>query len=124
AIPILDASDRYLGLVSLADLLEALPVRPRPPMVGGMATPFGVYLTNGSIQAGAGNVALMAGGALLGFLLTASRFGVGLFAWLTQKALGAPFYAWWSGPEPTRIDNQAFGWMLMNSLAVPLFLSF
>lgn len=39
---------------------------PRPTRVGGLATPFGVYLTTGSYRGGASDWALIATGALLG----------------------------------------------------------
>ena len=38
---------------------------PRPARIGGLATPFGVYLTSGTYRGGAGDVALMATGAML-----------------------------------------------------------
>ena len=61
-----------LGLLEPADLYPVSIPKPRPRMVGGMATPFGVYLTNGSIQAGVSNWALMTTGAcLFGLLVVA-----------------------------------------------------
>ena len=74
-IPVVDADNYCLGIVSVTDLL--LPEMPysKPPVVGGMATPFGVYLTNGSLQAGVGNGALVAAGALMGAMMLTS-YGV------------------------------------------------
>ena len=64
-LPVLDDRDYYLGVVSSNDMLvPELPV-PRPARIGGMATPFGVYLSDGTVQAGVGNWALMASGAMM-----------------------------------------------------------
>jgi len=59
-----DAAGSIIGIVKpthLFDRIETL--RPRAP--GGMATPFGVYLTNGVVKGGVGPWALVATGALL-----------------------------------------------------------
>jgi CBS domain-containing protein len=65
ALPVVDAYMTYLGLVARSDLVQDL-VRPfRPPTVGGMATPLGVYLTTGAVSGGAGTLALL----LLGFVM-------------------------------------------------------
>jgi CBS domain-containing protein len=51
ALPVVDANGAYLGLVARSDLVQDL-VRPfKPPLVGGMATPLGVYLTTGQARA-------------------------------------------------------------------------
>ncbi len=122
ALVIIDSSDRYLGAVSLHELLSPLPVKPRPQRIGGMATPWGVYLTNGSLQAGVGTFALMGSGALLGLLLAASHYGVGLLAWIGTKLTGAPLYTIWNSPEPSHVTSQAIAWMALNALSLPLFL--
>lgn len=56
---------RVVGVITPADLFPKQNGFDRPPFVGGMATPFGVYLTNGNIGAGASGLALMSTGALL-----------------------------------------------------------
>jgi CBS domain-containing protein len=70
-VPVADADDYCLGMIHIQDLLTDSSPQPRPHSIGGMATPFGVYLTDGTNQAGAGNLALVASGAALGctFLL-------------------------------------------------------
>ena len=62
---VVDDVGRVLGLVSATDLVPRRRVIPRPAMIGGMATPFGVYLTNGVVKGGAGGFALMCTGALM-----------------------------------------------------------
>jgi CBS domain-containing protein len=99
--PVLDATGRYVGMVSTADLATALCGRLRPRSIGGMATPFGVYLTDGAVRGGVGDVALMTAGVYIGALhlvaviLTCfligetgllSRFPAGL-AWLQHADL-------------------------------------
>jgi len=64
-----DEMDRPTGMVFGYDLYPRRRPQPRPAMVGGMATPFGVYLTNGVIGAGAPWYGLMATGATLFSLL-------------------------------------------------------
>lgn len=60
-----DAEGRALGAISPSDLYPRKMHTPRPPMIGGMATPFGVYLTNGAFGSGVGPLALMATGATM-----------------------------------------------------------
>ncbi len=60
---VVDDARRPVGLISAVDLWPRRRIPPRPAMVGGMATPFGVYLTTGSVSAGAPWWALMATGA-------------------------------------------------------------
>jgi CBS domain-containing protein len=66
--PVVDAIGRYVGMVSLADLATALCGRLRPKSIGGMATPFGVYLTDGAVRGGVGDWALMSAGMYIGLL--------------------------------------------------------
>lgn len=71
-----------------ADLWPKRNESPRPERVGGMATPFGVYLTTGAIRAGAGDLALMATGVLMfGLLASAQMIGL-LAASFLEAAMG------------------------------------
>ncbi len=88
ALVVIDASGRVLGILTPSDLYPKRFVPPRPPMVGGMATPFGVYLTTGSIGAGVGHFALMTTGMILFTLLTvASVLSTLLSDWLLRAGL-------------------------------------
>lgn len=62
---VIDAAGHLLGILSPSDLFPKRHEPVRPPSIGGMATPFGVYLTTGSLRAGAGNLALVTTGMLL-----------------------------------------------------------
>jgi hypothetical protein len=119
---IVDRDGHYLGAVTAHDLLAPAAIPPRPATIGGMATPWGVYLTNGSLQAGATNMALVASGALLGLTLIFSHTGVGLLALLAQKAFGWPLFSLWSAPPPPRVLWSNLDWYAIQALALPLFL--
>ena len=72
SIPVVDSEGYCLGVVLAMDLLVPDLPLPLPQRVGGMATPFGVYLTDGTHQAGVGSGALIATGAAIGGLLLLS----------------------------------------------------
>lgn len=70
-VVVLDGSGSVVGLFSGANLVAPTPDPVRPRLVGGMATPVGVYLTNGVVAGGAPKWALILTGMLL-FLLFVS----------------------------------------------------
>ncbi|MBV6459289.1 MAG: hypothetical protein HONBIEJF_02434 [Fimbriimonadaceae bacterium] len=65
ALAVVDALDQPVGLITPSALVAETASEPRPRVVGGMATPFGVYLTNGAVSGGVGGGALVATGMLL-----------------------------------------------------------
>jgi CBS domain-containing protein len=76
ALPVVDASGSYRGMVSRADLVAALGQQVRPPVVGGMATPLGVWLTTGSLSGGAPPLGLFLSGATLAFCFFVAHYGL------------------------------------------------
>jgi len=81
AVAVVDALGHPVGLVTPSSLIADSRSDARPRMVGGMATPFGVYLTNGAVSGGVGGLALVATGMLLFTLFvvaTAISIGVGM----------------------------------------------
>jgi CBS domain-containing protein len=81
-LPVVDYRSHLLGMVSRSDLVRDL-VRPfRPPVIGGMATPVGVYLTTGGVSAGVGTLALAATGLTM------------CAAYLAAYLLGQPLEKW------------------------------
>ena len=60
---VLDEQDHVLGTLTSSDLMASSKQELRPKSVGGMATPFGVYLTNGAAYGGAPPNAIIATGA-------------------------------------------------------------
>lgn len=112
----IDAWGRYVGVVNLAALI-ARPVAPvSVGTIGGMATPLGVYLTNGVVRAGAGNLGLVLTGALLLILyLIASWMVVGGAQW-AQTHLGIPLLSYYDSPYAyTWLASDLMGLMLRAS---------
>ncbi len=122
ALPIVDDGGSYVGMVTAADLLVPDRTPPRPPSIGGMATPWGVYLTNGSIQAGVGNGALAGSGALLGILMALSYVGIGAVAWAVQQASGFRAFDLWNAEPPSAVTASNVAWFVLQGLSLPLFL--
>ena len=82
---VLDEHGRYIGIVTRTDVSSALCYTIRPPVVAGMATPLGVYLTTGHLRAGAGDLGLVLAGValmLMRYAATGLIFGA---AWLVDK---------------------------------------
>ncbi len=73
ALPVVDAMGRLRGVVTRSDVASALLRGLRPPRIGGMATPFGVYLTTGNHRGGVGDFALMTTGVVMALCLVAAR---------------------------------------------------
>ncbi len=89
ALPVIDGTGRYMGLISRADVVSAIAGTIRPPLVGGMATPFGVYLTDGRLSGGVAPLALFFTGLILSICLTAAQLLLALAAGLINPAWGA-----------------------------------
>ena len=62
---VVDEIGFVLGVASGADIFADITKELRPKMVGGMATPFGVYLTNGGIRAGVSSEGLFVLGSII-----------------------------------------------------------
>ncbi|MCS7192224.1 MAG: DUF1385 domain-containing protein [Armatimonadetes bacterium] len=73
ALPIIGPDGRFRGIVTKTDVTSALLRGLRPTRIGGMATPFGVYLTTGNHSAGVGNLALIATGITMAICLITAR---------------------------------------------------
>ncbi len=95
---VVDPWGRYVGVVSSAVLLGRPISAPQVGMVGGMATPLGVYLTNGVVRAGAGTLGLMLTGALLFLLLLLAQWLVVGGAKWAQTTYGIPLYSYYNSP--------------------------
>lgn len=78
---VLEPGGGISGIVSLAALVNALHGRIKPALIGGMATPFGVYLTGGGARGGVGDLALMSAGVFIaGLHAVAAVLAEGLLA--------------------------------------------
>lgn len=65
AIAVVDIEGNAIGVLTPSRLFHPQRLPYRPQTVGGLATPFGVYLTNGSVGGGAKGWALVSAGAAL-----------------------------------------------------------
>lgn len=119
---VVDERGHYLGAVRIADLLDPQPGRPRPHPVGGMATPWGVYLTASGIQAGTGNLSLVAGGIVIGLLLAAAHAAGGVLAWVLQRYAALPALALWEAPQPSGFSSAAGVWLVLRGVELAVFL--
>ncbi len=89
---VVDESGRIWGLLTPSDLLQPEGSRPYMPTVGGLATPFGVYLTTGSLWAGPRPWGLFATGATMSLMLICAKIlsvGVGSLAHLVHFSISA-----------------------------------
>lgn len=73
-LPVIDGLGGLMGLVSRSDLVREMARPFRPPLVGGMATPIGVYLTTGAVSGGAGMGALFLTGLAMSMAYLAAFF--------------------------------------------------
>jgi CBS domain-containing protein len=76
ALPVVDEVGRYRGMISRADVVAALGRQVRPPVVGGMATPLGVWLTTGSLSDGAPPLGLFLSGVALALGLLVANYAM------------------------------------------------
>jgi len=72
-LPVVDGWGALRGVVYRKDVMGMLSRNLRPPAVGGMATPLGVYLTTGSISGGAGSIGLYLTGISLGVMMIVAK---------------------------------------------------
>ena len=89
ALPVLDGNGGYRGVLSRADILAALGGNVRPPMVGGMATPLGVWLTNGSLSGGAPPLGLFLSGLALAGCYAVALLVLTAILWSINPSWGA-----------------------------------
>ncbi len=90
---VIDDNQRVLGILSASDLVPRTRPPIRPVTIGGMASPFGVYLTTGTASGGVSKWALMGTGAVMCLQLQSGAIATVFFmnaisphvpAWLTS----------------------------------------
>lgn len=124
SLPVLSPDGQYLGMVLRSDVLALTCETIRPPMVGGMATPLGVYLTGGGVRAGAGSLGLFLTGVLLMVLnLLAMVLVYSGSRWIQEKT-GFPLYAMLVSPVASWLDWQDWVGIALRGLPILLFLLF
>jgi len=86
SLVVVDDDRRVVGILRASDLITPPKVASKPAMVGGMATPFGVYLTSGVVRAGPGDFALVTTGIVLSAVLFTATILSTLFGmWLVRR---------------------------------------
>jgi len=107
ALPVVDDSGAVMGLVFRGDLVAYLCNVLRPPTIAGMATPLGVYLTSGTLRAGAGDFGLFLSGVMLMVLNDLARLGMWLLAILVKAGFHVDALSYLASPAislPNRLD--------------------
>lgn len=123
--PVADDAGYQLGVVDPWTLMQARHARVQPARIGGMATPFGVYLTDGTLQAGASNLSLFVGGAATGILLLAAVAISQVLFQVLARYSPAPYSAAFSlegGAAHGGLLVAALAALLKSSVVVPFFL--
>ncbi|MCX7993188.1 MAG: DUF1385 domain-containing protein [Fimbriimonadales bacterium] len=115
-----DPWGRYVGVITLAGLAARPISLPQAGLIGGMATPLGVYLTNGVVNAGAGALGLMLTGALLFALFLLANWLVIGGMWWAQDRFGIPLYSYYSSPFAGQwfLFSDVMGLVLRSSIFV------
>ncbi len=122
SLPVVSQNGEYLGTVLRSDVLALTCDTVRPPLVGGMATPLGVYLTGGGVRAGAGDLGLFLTGVLLMTLnLIALVLVYSGSRWIQQHT-GIPLYAMLLSPTASLLDWQDWVGMALRAMPIVLFL--
>ncbi len=116
-IVVVDAQGYCFGMVSAADLLLPDAPQPRPTRIGGMATPFGVYLTDGSLRAGANDFALISTGVMM-----TVRYGL---SYLCVIGIGTLLHRYLNVPNAFSFDSDYvppanLPWMGLINVAISL----
>lgn len=73
-LPVVDDFGGLRGVLYRTDLVALMTRNLRPPNVGGMATPLGVYLTTGTVSGGSGSFGLYLTGLTMGLMMLISKF--------------------------------------------------
>jgi CBS domain-containing protein len=126
-LPVVDEFGAYIGIITRSDVMAVMEKVLRPQTVGGMATPLGVHLTNGSISAGPGNLGLFLTGACMALLMFASIAAVYGLGWLVGKLTGLPIIAMLESPRLPNFnvwDIPSYAAMVLQVVLMGIFLRF
>jgi CBS domain-containing protein len=93
ALPVIEEDGFYQGMISRSDLLEYWAGDLKPSRIGGMATPFGVYLTGAGLRGGVSDTALYLTGAMMGLLVIGLQLALPFLFGAVQNATGWPVAA-------------------------------
>jgi len=119
---IIDPARRLLGVVYWHDLIAERPEHIAIPGVGGMATPFGVYLVAGALRSGSSIWGLLIGGLVLGLMIAVAYTAVGAVCWIADDLLGTRLMPIWLAIEPPPGVYPALSWLGIQALVAAVFL--
>ncbi|MBI3920636.1 MAG: DUF1385 domain-containing protein, partial [Armatimonadetes bacterium] len=125
ALPVVEIDGSFLGMIRRADITSAMYRSLRPPTIGGMATPMGVFLTTGVVAAGANQYALMLTGAAMMLMSGATHAVLFALAFAVDQVLHTRWTDVVLSPDVTVLRGQtemvvyycmvtveAVGWLL------------
>lgn len=124
AIPIIGGDGYLIGVVFRKDLLRYFLGSLRPPSVGGMATPLGVYLTTGSIKAGAPAIGLFLTGVVFALFILSAMYITDGLAYIVQLYTPLPLYAIKHSPPIGGVNPLDIWYYLTGAFELGLFLLF
>jgi CBS domain-containing protein len=119
---VVDTLGGYAGVLAASDVLSRVQTALRPPQVGGMATPLGVYLTTGTLRAGPGDFALFLTGILLFTLFTVSGWLVVSSTLWVQAKTDIPLHSYLISPFGGTFLLSDWMGILLRASGVLLFL--
>lgn len=120
---IVDGHGRYVGMLAAIDLIAPPTLPVRPHSAGGMATPWGVYLTAGTVRAGASNAMLVAAGLCLGLVLAASQGVIGFTLLGMERLFHTRLIDLWLLDDPNKLGlSRALAWLGVQAAGLPVFL--
>ena len=93
-VPIVEKDDTYTGsVITRSSIIHYLTKLVKPRSLGGLATPLGVYITDGKHQAGPGNLGLFLTGVVLGFIISVIEV-ITAFAinWFNIDPINGPYF--------------------------------
>lgn len=119
---VVDRGGYLAGMVRWHDLVVPHEQVRAPLGAGGMATPFGIYLTAGGVRAGVSSRGLALGGAALGLLIAAAHLLVGLGCWGLDAAAGTRVLDLWFSAAPPSGLGPSSVWLALQGASAVVFL--
>ncbi len=116
-VPVRDEQGRLQGAVLKSTWLHLVSGTYRPRRMGGMATPLGVHLTDGSRSGGPGDLALVLTGVMLSGLFLLSYLLLLAALFLLDKALGTQLAEVFVAYDTNTFPNQG-AWLMGLELAM------
>lgn len=123
-VPVLSNEGYFAGVIYKRDILRYILGSLRPRSVGGMATPLGVYLTTGSLRAGAKEIGLFLTGVFFAIFVLASIYITDGIAYLVQLYTPLPLYAIKNSPPIGTLNPFDVWYYLVGAFQLGLFLLF